>query len=172
MTSSKWVIIALAAVLSPKAVAADDNSYLLRFAGNWKGGGKVSLSLLLSDFRVSCNFRSVNMQNSVRLSGLCRSGLLSFVSKSINTTLKYDERSDSYSGTYRVGSGPISILSGKRSGDALDLDATWPVLINGHTKAKIYIVNDERGHFSLTTVDPLGLSGHPMTTSDLSFTPE
>ena len=62
-------------------------------------------------------------------------------------------------------------MAGRVSGDSLNLDVTWPILVNGHYKARIHIVNDGR-HFSLTTVDPLGLNGSPMVTSDLHFTPE
>jgi hypothetical protein len=172
MSIWRQVLIALAGLLMPAASSVADDGYLQRFAVGWKGGGTASLNLHLPSWRVSCNLASAKGPNRVSLSGLCRLKLISFLSKKIDTTLRYDSSSDSYSGTYSVDGGPPAILSGRLSGDALNLDVTWPILVNGHTKAKIHIVNDGQGHFTLTTVDPLGLYGSPMTTSDLHFVPE
>jgi hypothetical protein len=171
MTSIR-VLLALAGLMTTAASSVADDGYLERFAINWKGGGTASLNLHLPSWRVSCNLASSSGPNRVSLSGLCRLKLISFLSKKIDTTLRYNSNSDSYSGTYSVDGGPPAILSGRLSGDALNLDVTWPILVNGHTKAKIHIVNDGRGHFTLTTIDPLGLDGSPMTTSDLWFVSE
>jgi hypothetical protein len=165
-------LLALAGLVTTVASAVADEGYLERFRTNWKGAGTASLNLHLPSWRVSCNLASSSGPNRVRLSGLCRLKLISFLSKKIDTTLRYNSNSDSYSGTYSVDGGPPAILSGKLFGDALNLDVTWPILVNGHTKAKIHIVNDGRGHFTLTTIDPLGLDGSPMTTSDLWFVSE
>ena len=168
MTSIRF-LLALAALLTTAASSAADEGYLERFATNWKGAGTASLNLHLPSWRVSCNLASTKGPNRVSLSGLCRLKLISFLSKKIDTTLRYNSNSDSYSGTYSVDGGPPAILSGRLSGDDLNLDVTWPILVNGHTKAKLHIVNDGRGHFTLTTIDPLGLDGSPVTTSDLWF---
>jgi hypothetical protein len=173
MTRTTWAWIALAAFLLPlQARAGDGTDYLRRFNTDWKGGGSASLNLHLPNFGVSCHLSPTSGPSSIRLSGLCRLSILPFLSQSIDTTLTYDSRTDSYSGTYSVDRGPPAILLGRQIGDNLNLDVTWPILVNGHTKAKIYISNDGRGHFALTTVDPLGLHGVAMKTSDLHFTPQ
>jgi hypothetical protein len=173
MRSASCVACILIGLVLPSAAeAVDDDPYLRRFAVNWKGGGTASLNLHLPSWRVSCNLASSKGANRVSLSGLCRLKLVSFLSKKIDASLIYSGGSDSYSGTYSVDGGPPAILSGRLSGDVLNLDVTWPILVNGHYKAQIRIVNDGRGHFTLTTVDPLGLYGSPMTTSDLHFVPE
>jgi hypothetical protein len=153
-------------------LASENDEYLLRFAHSWKGGGTASLDLHLPSWRVSCTLASRQGGNHVSLSGLCRLKLITFLSKQIDATLNYNPGSDSYSGTYSVDGGPPAILAGRVSGDSLNLDVTWPILVNGHYKARIHIMNDGRGHFSLTTIDPLGLYGKPMITSDLHFVPE
>jgi hypothetical protein len=173
MRSASWVLAVTTCLVVPMTcLAADDDEYLLRFAHSWKGGGTASLNLHLPSWRVSCNLAASKGTNRVSLSGPCRLKLVSFLSKQIAATLNYNPGSDSYSGTYSVDGGPPATLSGRLSGDSLNLDVTWPILVNGHYKARIHIVNDGRGHFTLTTIDPLGLYGKPMTTSDLHFVPQ
>jgi len=164
--------LAFAFVLAVQpAQARADGAYLRRFAVAWTGGGTASLNLHLPDFRVRCKLAATSVPDSVRLVGPCRLSILPFLSQTIDTTLNYDPKTDSYSGTYSVSGGKPAILLGRQKGDTLDLDVTWPILINGHNKAKITIVNDGKSHFTLKTVDPIGLHGTPATTSDLSFTP-
>jgi hypothetical protein len=170
MKIAAGLAIASVLVLQPARAMADD-AYLRRFAVAWRGGGTASLNLHLPDFRVRCKLAATSAPDSVRLVGPCRLSILPFLSQTIDTTLTYNAKTDSYSGTYSVSGGKPAILAGRQKGDMLDLDVTWPILINGHTKAKIAIVNDGQSHFTLKTVDPLGLNGTPMTTSDLSFTP-
>jgi len=172
MRSVSAVLSVVMGLWLPLAAKAAEDDYLRRFAVNWKGGGTASLNLHLPSWRVSCNLASTKGTNRVSLSGLCRLKLISLLSKKIDTSLMYNEGSDSYSGTYSVDGGPPAILFGRLSGDVLHLDVTWPAPVNGHLKALIRIVNDGRGHFTLTTIDPLGLYGSPMTTSDLHFVPE
>ena len=164
------VVIGLAAPATSQAAEGDE--YLHRFAHSWTGGGTASLDLHLPNWRVACNLASSSGASRVTLSGQCHLKLVTFLSKRIEASLHYNAASDSYSGTYSVDGGPPAILSGRQSGDSLNLDVTWPILVNGHYKARIHIVNDGRGHFSLTTIDPLGLYGKPMITSDLHFAPE
>jgi hypothetical protein len=171
MKIAAGLVMAFLLVQQPARARADD-AYLRRFAIPWTGGGTASLNLHFPDFRVRCKLAATSSPDSVRLVGPCRLSILPFLSQTIDTTLTYDHKTDSYSGTYSVSGGKPAILVGRQHGDTLDLDVTWPILVNGHNKAKITIVNDGRSHFTLKTVDPLGLKGTPMTTSDLRFTPE
>ena len=45
----------------------------------------------------------------------------------------------------------------------------WPKPVNDHLDAVIKIFNDSR-LFTLTTIDPIGVDGKAVVTSDLSFT--
>ncbi|MBV9858954.1 MAG: hypothetical protein JO038_02455 [Alphaproteobacteria bacterium] len=161
------VVWALSA--SATAGAATGDAYLQRFVGNWKGGGTALLSVYLPAWRVDCDLASARAPNSVRVYGSCRLSLFSFLSKRIDTTLFYNPPTDSYSGTYSVNDGPPAVMSGRLAGDVLTLDVTWPKPVNGHLKAVIRTTNDGLGHLSLTSIDPLGTDGTPLTTSDLAF---
>jgi hypothetical protein len=173
MKSAFMAIAVLAGLAAPvTGRAEDDDAYLRRFGVVWRGGGTATLNLHLSPWKVSCELTPTKGLNKVRLSGSCRLKWLTILSKSIDAALTYHPDSDSYTGTYSVDGGPPAILAGRLHGDVLNLDVTWPILVNGHYKALITIVNDGRGHFALKTVDPLGLDGTPITTSALAFVPK
>ena len=162
-----WILLASLAL--PAVARAGDDTYLQRFEVNWTGGGQVKMSLTGSPWRVSCHFDPAVGENTVTLSGRCRLWLLFFLSKSIVAKLNYDAASDSYSGTYVVDDGPPALLSGRRSDDVLTLNVRWPMPVNDHLDAVIRIFNNTR-LFTLTTIDPIGIDGSPVVTSDLSFT--
>jgi hypothetical protein len=166
---SSWTLLALLAL--PGMATADDNGYMRRFFINWTGGGEVRLSLTGSPWHVYCHLRPQGDDTDVTLSGRCRLRLIFFLSKSIVATLRYDPGSDSYSGTYVVDDGPPALLSGRRDDDVLTLNVRWPFPVNDHLDAIIRIFNDTH-LFTLTTIDPIGIGGTPVVTSDLSFTPE
>jgi hypothetical protein len=162
-----WILLASLAL--PAVARAGDDTYLQRFDVNWRGGGQVKMSLTGSPWRVSCHLDPALADSTVTLSGRCRLWLLFFLSKSIVAKLKYDAASDSYSGTYVVDDGPPALLSGRRIDDVLTLNVRWPMPVNDHLDAVIRIFNDTR-LFTLMTIDPIGVDGSPVVTSDLSFT--
>jgi len=146
--------------------ATPTDPYIQRFLVNWSGGGTVLLDFAGSPWSVYCYLNPTPGDNAVTLAGRCRLKYLFFLSRSIDATLRY--AGGAYSGTYSVDGGPPAILSGRRAGDDLTVNVRWPIPINGHLQAVITIVND--GHnFTLKTVDPIGLNGTPITTSDLAF---
>ena len=158
-------------LILPDLANADDGAYLRRFLVNWRGGGEVKMSLTGSPWRVSCRLSPQGDERTVTLSGGCRLWFLFFLSKSIVAKLAYDATSESYSGTYVVDDGPPAILRGTRAGDVLTLNVRWPMPVNDHLDAIIRIVNDTR-LFTLTTIDPIGIDGKPVVTSDLHFAPQ
>jgi hypothetical protein len=162
-----FALVFLVALL-PIAAVGQSGDYLQRFAAIWSGGGMVRLSLAGSPWRVKCHLTPTFSDNAVSLAGACRLHYLFFLSNDIVAKLKYDQGTDSYSGTYVVDNGPPAILSGTRSDDVLTLNVRWPMPVNGHLDAVIRIVNDGR-LFTLTTTDPIGIDGKPVVTSDLSF---
>jgi hypothetical protein len=149
------------------AIATD--SYIQRFLVNWSGGGHVLLSLTGSPWTVNCYLDPTAGDDAVTLSGRCRLKYLFILSRSIDAKLQYQADSETYTGTYSVDGGPPALLSGRRSGNDLTVNVRWPEPVNGHLNAVIKIFND--GHrFTLTTIDPIGINGNPVTTSDLEFT--
>ena len=172
MTGSRAssVLLALVALLAlPDRARAGDESFIRRFLTPWVGGGEVKLSLDGSPWRVKCHLTPAGNDTSVTLAGNCRLRFLFFLSNDIVAKLWYEAGSDSYAGTYVVDGGPPALLSGKRRDDELTLNVRWPFPVNGHLDAIIRIVNDTR-LFTLTTIDPIGLDGKPVVTSDLRFT--
>jgi hypothetical protein len=168
MRLSSWTLLTLLALQgTPRA---DDEGYMRRFLFDWTGGGEVRLSLTGSPWHVNCHLKPAGDDTDVTLSGRCRLRLLFFLSKSIVAKLKYDAGSDSYSGTYVVDDGPPALLSGRRNDDVLTLNVRWPFPVNDHLDAIIRIFNDAR-LLTLTTIDPIGIDGKPVVTSDLTFTP-
>jgi hypothetical protein len=148
--------------------ASPTDKYIQRFLVGWSGGGSALLDLKGSPWSVYCHLAPSAGDNSVTLSGGCRLKYLFFVSRSIEAKLKYEAGSDSYSGTYSVDGGPPALLTGRRSGDDLTVNVRWPMPVNGHLQAIIKIFNDGR-LFTLKTIDPIGVDGTPITTSDLTF---
>jgi hypothetical protein len=158
---------ALAGMTVP-VLASGPDDYIQRFFVSWAGGGEVKLSLDGSPWRVSCRLNPTGVENAVTLSGACRLKFLFFLSNNIEAKLKYDMPSDTYSGTYVVDGGPPAILSGRRDGDVLTLSVRWRKPVNDHLDAIIRIFNNRR-LFTLTTIDPIGIGGKAVVTSDLSF---
>jgi hypothetical protein len=151
-----------------RSVTATD-PYIQRFLVNWSGGGHVLLSLTGSPWTVNCYLDPTAGDDAVTLSGRCRLKYLFILSRSIDAKLQYQAHSETYTGTYSVDGGPPALLSGRRSGNDLTVNVRWPEPVNGHLNAVIKIFND--GHrFTLTTIDPIGINGNPVTTSDLEFT--
>ena len=97
------------------------------------------------------------------LEGTCS---VSIVSVRIAADIKYNPISGRYSGTY-VGAdvGPAHV-SGRNSGNAVNLAITWPKPVNGDTKARMMIVNTG-DRFRLTLLDNLTPGGPEVVTSDV-----
>ena len=159
--------------VSRPAYPAGGDDYLLRFARNWTGGGTALIVYFLPNWRVNCDLASSSGPHSVRLAGNCRLSLLGFLSDSIDTTLSYNTGTNTYSGIYSVNGETPATMVGTLNGDALNLNVTWPIPINGHLHAVIRMMNDGNGHLSLTSIDPLGRDEHtPLVTSELAFVPK
>lgn len=167
---AQLVAMILAAIALPGAALAADDDYLRQFLVPWTGGGTVKLNFDGSPWRVNCRLNQSGNATAVTLAGNCRLKFLFFLSNDIEAKLRYDPASGSYSGTYVVDGGPSAILSGRRGGETLNLNVRWPKPVNDHPDAVIVITNDSK-LFTLTTVDPIGLNGTSVVTSDLAFSP-
>jgi hypothetical protein len=158
----------LAALVSCSAgqAQAQEAEFLQRFEGTFSGGGKVSRNETENPTNVSCTMNGDASDNAVSMSGTCRAAVI--FSRKISADLQVDE-SGRYTGTY-VGSsiGPAR-LSGKRSGDAVNLTITWPKPVRGDTQAYMTIRNSGNGQLAITITDEVPAGGPRAEVSALSL---
>jgi hypothetical protein len=161
--------LALLLVALPLAAAAhaDEGSFLSRFDGSWSGSGKVKRNAESSAWNVTCSVTGKPAPARMSMGGSCSGGVL--VSRSIGANLVYNQNTGLYSGIYTGAKVGPAALSGRRSGDRVDLVITWPKPVNGDTKARMTIVNDGRGQLRIQVIDQVSPGGPSATLSDLTF---
>ncbi len=134
------------ATLAPAQAA--ERPFLDRFLGSWSG----SATVIDNDrpMNVTCQVTGAPDDNHISIKGHCNAG---FISRAISADLTFDPKSGRYTGTY-IGDdvGPAH-LSGKRSGNTVQLTITWPKPVNGDTVAKMTIVNTGNGELKITLDD-------------------
>lgn len=158
-----------ALVLLTLPAAADESEYLGRFAGSFSGSGSVRQSADGSAYDANCDMTGTVSGARLTLSGSCRAMLL--FSRDVGADIVADE-GGGYAGTY-TGSriGPAAV-SGRRDGDRVTLDITWPAPVNGDTHAVMTITNAGAGSFSIQVVDRDGADGPEVVVSDITVTRE
>ena len=114
---------------------------------------------------VNCKFASDTTDSSMSLDGNC-TGLV-VMSRAIGANIKTDGKS--YKGTY-IGSstGPAG-LSGKRSGNALNLGIRWAKDVNGDRSAKLRLEKVGDNGMRLTTIDTDPATGKSVVISDINL---
>jgi hypothetical protein len=147
------------------AAHAADADFLKSLEGNWAGKGSVKVDADSSPINVNCKFASDTTANSMALDGSC-TGLV-VVSRDIGANIKTD--GTSYKGTY-IGSstGPAG-LSGKRSGNALNLGIRWASDVNGDRKAQLRLEKVGDNGMRLTTTDKDPATGKSVVISDINL---
>ena len=145
---------------------AEEADLLQRFEGTFSGGGKVSRNEAERPTNVRCTMNGNASANSISMSGTCRAAVI--FSRKISANLRVDG-SGRYTGTY-VGSsiGPAR-LSGKRSGDAVNLTITWPKPVRGDTRAYMTIRNSGDGRLAITITDEVPAGGPRAQVSSISL---
>jgi hypothetical protein len=158
------LLVASALCLGGAAHAADAE-FLKSLDGNWAGKGSVKVDADSSAISVNCKFASDTTDSSMSLDGSC-TGLV-VVSRAIGADIKTDGKS--YKGTY-VGSstGPAG-LSGKRSGNALNLGIRWAKDVNGDRSAKLRLEKVGDNGMRLTTMDTDPATGKSVVISDINL---
>ena len=166
--SRRFAPIALAFLgLSLTAPAqAQEADFLSRFDGKFSGSGSVSRNESENATNVKCTMTANSSESSLSMAGNCRAAVI--FSRKISADLKVDE-SGRYTGTY-VGSsiGPAR-LSGKRSGDAVNLTITWPKEVRGDTQAAMTIRNSGNGQVSITITDEVPAGGPSQQVSNIAL---
>ena len=166
MTSyfARSFIVASALCFGGIAQAADAD-FLKSLDGNWAGKGSVKVEADSSPISVNCKFASDTTDTSMALDGKC-TGLI-VVSRAIGANIKTD--GTSYEGTY-IGSstGPAG-LSGKRSGNALNLGIRWASDVNGDRAAKLRLEKVGDNGMRLTTLDTDPATGKSIVISEINL---
>lgn len=163
---SSALVVALGAVLLSAPAQAVDGDFLKRFDGTFSGSGEVSRNEGDASTGVKCSMKGTSTSTAVSMSGTCRAAII--FSRKISAHLKVDE-SGRYTGTY-VGSsiGPAA-LSGKRSGDSINLTITWPEEVRGDTTAQMTIRNDGNGQVAIIIADKMSAGGASAQVSSIAL---
>lgn len=158
--------LAISALTFSAPAQSQETDFLNRFEGTFKGGGSVSRNETENPTKVNCTMKGTASESSLSMGGTCRAAVI--FSRKISADLAVDS-SGRYTGTY-VGSsiGPAS-LSGKRSGDAVNLTITWPKEVRGDTKAAMTIQNAGDGQVSITITDEVPAGGPEQQVSNISL---
>jgi hypothetical protein len=166
-TAVAWMGIAVVAFPLGAVAQSSEKAFLDRFAASWTGGGTVVRDADRAPKRlnVSCSLGQSQGTNAIRVNGTCRALIFT---RPFGANLTFDPASGRYKGTYiGANSGPAT-LSGKRTGDAVNLTVTWNKPINGDRTARLTIRNDGR-NLAIRMTDKAGPGGPEMVTTDLRF---
>ena len=165
MKKSLAGLLVASALCFGSAAHAADADFLKSLEGNWAGKGSVKVDADSSPINVNCKFASDTTASSMALDGSC-TGLV-VVSRDIGANIKTD--GTSYKGTY-IGSstGPAG-LSGKRSGNALNLGIRWASDVNGDRKAQLRLEKVGDNGMRLTTTDKDPATGKSVVISDINL---
>ena len=151
-----------ALVSLPAAAVAPEDDFIGRFGGTWSGSGTVIKGDI--PLQVSCQVTGDPGQNQIAIEGSCS---LAIASMRIAADIAYDPASGRYSGTY-IGAkvGPAHV-SGRRSGDVVNLTVTWPQPVNGQIKAHLVIENAGSGKLRIVLNEYVAPGGAEKVTHDL-----
>jgi hypothetical protein len=157
--------ILIAGCLSASQAGAAEGDFLNFFNGNWSGSGSVKVTTTSPTVSVSCKFGSKSTSSSLSFDGNCR-GLV-VVSRQIKADLR--AKGSNYTGTY-IGSttGPAG-LSGRRSGNAINLGISWAKDVNGDRKAQLSIQKVGNNGMRLTVTDLDPKTGKSVVTSRIDL---
>jgi hypothetical protein len=146
---------------------SSEKEFFQRFAARWAGGGTVirDADRKAQRLDVSCSLGQSQASNVIRVNGSCRAFIFT---RSFNAGLTYDPASGEYRGTYVDPTSGPAALSGKRSGNTLNLTMTWNKPVNGDRLAHLTIRNDGR-NLAIQVRDNAGVGGPILTTTDLRF---
>jgi hypothetical protein len=152
----------LIGLLSFTAQAATETDYLDFFQGAWSGGGTVVKGD--TSWKVSCRATGQPGENHIVIKGDCS---VAIISVPILADITYDPTSGRYTGVYTGAKVGPARLSGKRSGNVVNLAITWPKPVNGDTQARMVIENGGQGALRIVVTDNTAPGGPQKTTHDL-----
>lgn len=140
----RQIVFMSLAALTAAATGAEgaEEEFLKKFGGSFAGQGGVRTDADSSPWNVKCKISGASTDSSVSLDGTCTAAAI--VSRKIGADLKVDS-SGVYRGTYTGSKIGPAALSGRRQGDSVVLNVTWPKEVNGDTKATMTITPTANG---------------------------
>ena len=165
MKSITTLFLSVAALSFGAVAHAGDAEFLKSMDGNWSGKGTVKVRVNSFPMNISCKFTSDTTDSSLSLDGKC-SGLMG-LTRAIGAFIKTN--GSTYSGSYIGARTGIAGLSGKRSGNAIELAIRWAKEVNGDRNAKMTIEKIGSNGMRLTTVDTDPKTGKSVVTSQINL---
>ena len=159
-----WLAAVITAGLPAPSALASEIEYVSLFDGSWAGSGMILNNG--TSLRVSCRAHGKAVANRVTVEG---DRSLGFISMKIAADIAYDPTSGRYVGTYLGDPVGLAHVSGKRSGDVVNLVIAWPKLVNGDTRGRMTITNSGSGSLRIVVLDNITPGGQERWTSDLSL---
>lgn len=157
--------LAGAIALTPAAAmsAPEAQDYLARFEGTWKGGGSVIRNADAGPLNVSCQVTGRQEGDQMSIAGRCRAALI--FTRAIGADV--ESRSGQFVGTYVGSTIGAAQLAGRKSGDSIRLNMTWPEPVNGDRTATMILTNDGNGSFTMVVADKI--DGRTVETTRVNF---
>jgi hypothetical protein len=134
--------LTVAGVFMAGSGQAADEEFLKNFGGSFAGTGGVRTAADSSPWNVKCKVNGASTASTVSLDGSCTAAAI--VTRKIGADLKVDS-SGTYTGTYTGSKIGPAALSGRRKGNSVVLNVTWPKPVNGDTKATMTITPTGNG---------------------------
>jgi hypothetical protein len=144
---------------------AQEDGFLTSLDGSWAGKGSVRVHADSKPLNVNCKFSSDTTASSMSLDGSC-TGLV-LVSRDVGATIKMN--GGRYTGTYRGSRTGPAALSGKQSGNALNLMIRWAADVNGDRSAQLKLEKVGENGMRLITVDEHPETGKSVVTSRIDL---
>jgi hypothetical protein len=144
---------------------AQEEEFFSSLDGSWSGSGSVRLRADSGPVNVSCRFNSDTTPTSMALDGSC-TGLV-VVSRDIGATIK--AAGNRYTGVYRGSRSGPAALSGRQSGNSLNLAIRWAKNVNGDRSAELKLEKVGDDGMRLTTVDEHPTTGETVIISQIDL---
>jgi hypothetical protein len=137
-----FLAVVLACASGAAQAQGTEGDFLKKFGGSFAGAGGVRTAADSSPWNVKCKISGASTATSVSLDGSCTAAAV--VTRKIGADLKVDS-AGLYTGTYTGSKIGPAALSGRRKGDSVVLNVTWPKPVNGDTKAVMTITPTGNG---------------------------
>lgn len=131
--------------------------------GSWRGAG-IALVPPVGEISARCTLTVSASGRNTAFDGVCRKGPFK---RSLTLRLSSSD-GVTYSGTYDGTRAGAARLSGRRKGNKLTLNISWPKPVNGDRVATLVLAAQSNGRLQQQVFDKV--DGATVVTSDFTFT--
>ena len=156
----------LAAVLAFSPSPAASAAFFDGLTGEWTGTGTARRTADADPLNLNCSFSTEAGEGVLNLEGTCR--VLAILRQSVSASLESAD-GETYQGTYVGPEGGHSVLSGTRSGNAIDLDVAWAEPVNGDNAARMELQRPNADTLVIRTIDQSPTTGAEVITSEITL---